>query len=120
MYSRSYNDEQEGFEFHNARIPTGYDGTALATDGGEEKREICDECCQKPRECDSKRGDGGKGGSSLLDGVLKLLGGGHFGFSLSNIDNEDLLLIGLALFLFFSKNHDRECALMIAALLFIR
>ncbi|MBQ9069978.1 MAG: hypothetical protein IJY23_01345 [Clostridia bacterium] len=35
------------------------------------------------------------------------------------IEIEDLLIIGIALFLLFSKNKDIECALMLLALVFI-
>ena len=38
---------------------------------------------------------------------------------ISKIEFEELIIIGLAAFLFFSKSGDKECALMILALIFI-
>ncbi len=35
------------------------------------------------------------------------------------IGKEELLLIGIALFLFFSKDGDKECAIMLALLIFV-
>ena len=40
-------------------------------------------------------------------------------FHLPRFEGEDFLLIGAALLLFFSKNGDKECALILLALLFI-
>ena len=41
-------------------------------------------------------------------------------FSLPNIGMEEILIVGLALFLFFSKEGDKECAVLLALLLLIR
>ena len=120
MYSRSYNDGETGSsEFRGTRIPTGYDGTALSSDGIKDAQSPCEPAC----DCDCRndcRESREKKEPSFFDNIIGIFGGKKLGFSLSGIDTEDLLLIGLALFLFISKNHDRECALMIAALLFIR
>ena len=40
--------------------------------------------------------------------------------SLPKIGMEEILIVGLALFLFFSKDGDKECAVLIALLLLIR
>ena len=39
--------------------------------------------------------------------------------SFTKIGTEELLILALAAFLFFSKDGDRECALMLLALLFV-
>lgn len=36
------------------------------------------------------------------------------------IETEELIIIGIAAFMFFSKNGDRECALILLALIFIQ
>lgn len=43
----------------------------------------------------------------------------RIGLHLPAFDREDILLIGVALFLFFSKDGDKECALLLIALLFL-
>ena len=40
--------------------------------------------------------------------------------SLPNIGMEEILIVGLALFLFFSRDGDKECAVLLALLLLIR
>ena len=116
MYSRSYNEESPIPQSHS-RLPHGYDGTALI-DPPYKKKPI-EECCA-PKEiddeclCEEKR----RKPQSLFDNILGIFGGGKFSFA--DIGIEDICLIGLAMFLFFSKNKDRECAFMVAALLLIR
>lgn len=39
--------------------------------------------------------------------------------SFKKIGTEELLILALAAFLFFSRDGDRECALMLLALLFV-
>ena len=41
-------------------------------------------------------------------------------FSLQNIGKEEILIIAAAAFLFFSKEGDRECAIMLLLLLFFK
>lgn len=43
----------------------------------------------------------------------------RIGLHMPSFDREDILLIGVALFLFFSKDGDKECALLLIALLFL-
>ena len=42
----------------------------------------------------------------------------RIGLHMPTFDREDILLIGVALFLFFSKDGDKECAILLIALLF--
>ena len=55
--------------------------------------------------------------SRWLSGIFA--DGFSFGNVLQRIELEDLIIIGLAAFLFFSKSGDKECALMLLALIFI-
>lgn len=118
MYSRSYNDDTPLPQSHS-HLPHGYDGTALI-EPPPCQNDTCDECGSPPQEsaeecfCNDKK----RKPPSLFDNILGIFGGGRLSFD--DIGIEDLCLIGLALFLFFSKNRDRECALMVAALLLIR
>ena len=63
--------------------------------------------------------------SGIMDALpLKGLFSGLSGFNLgklspTKIGTEEILLIGLALFLFFSKEGDKECSLLLILLLFI-
>ncbi len=61
---------------------------------------------------------------SLFDitSIFKTFGikGIHFGNIIPKIGTEELLLIALAAFLLFSKNGDKECALLVFLLIFIK
>ncbi len=59
----------------------------------------------------------GKRRSEFSERALAFLG--RLPFHLPRFEGEDFLLIGAALLLFFSKNGDKECALIFLALLFI-
>ena len=124
MYTRSYPDKEGGIY-----IPESYGGTALreserdlhnepqtpANQEGEEKNETIDTPVFSLKE------DG------LLRGVLKklpfvsvfgdLFENGKFG--LQSLGTEEILIIAAAAFLFFSKEGDKECAIMLILLLFI-
>jgi hypothetical protein len=118
MYTRQYNDE--GREL---RIPENYVGTAFSEpqlpeekdfEGETESEEYTSVSSEK-----ATRGDGflsglfGKGLSelipaSLFSGIPKSLG------------TEEILLIGVAAFLFFSSSHDVLTAVILLALIFIK
>lgn len=55
---------------------------------------------------------------SSLPFLKKLMPEGS-SFALPRLGQEELLIIAIAAFLFFSKDGDRECALMLLAILFI-
>ncbi len=128
MYTRSYTDE------NRIIIPESYGGVAFGkeeaihTDSetpGEDTEvfkpteEKCDRC-DIPADTDPKRADG-------IGAFLKKLPiGGIFTdifkggkFSLNNIGTEEILILATAAFLFFSKDGDRECAIMLLLLLFV-
>ena len=52
-----------------------------------------------------------------LSGLLSSFGFSGIGFS--KIGTEEILIIGLAIFLFLSKEGDKECALLLLFLLFV-
>ena len=93
-------------------VPSGYDGTAFENEIEEIKEKLTQE-----EITEEKSEDVG------LFGKLPFLKGAHIfeGIKLPTaFTGEDLVLLGLALLLFFTKDGDRECALMIALLLFIK
>lgn len=55
-----------------------------------------------------------------LKGLFSGVSGFHLDkLGLSKIGMEEILIVGLALFLFFSKDGDKECAILLALLLLI-
>lgn len=106
MYTRSYAPDDE-----KLTLPTGYDGTAFEKDTEQPEE----------REC-IKREEKSETGAGILSRIPLFRGSGSLEkFKLPfDINSEDLVLIAVALLLFFTKEGDRECALMIALLLFIK
>ena len=109
MYTRSYKSDDE-----RIALPSGYDGTAF-------EREIKEIATEK-ESCEAAIAEPSAGRTSLFSGLPFLKGfRGLASFKLPmKPGSEELILIGLALLLFFSKDGDRECALMIALLIFIK
>lgn len=102
MYTGSYNGDGE------MRIPEGYDGTMLNEDTPCLGREAAIKEEQRP--------------PSILSGILR---GGNALFNIPilkelNIGIEEILIGATALFLLTSHGGDKECALMLLLLLFIR
>lgn len=56
-------------------------------------------------------------GKNPFGGIKSLFGGGDF---LSSFGTEELIIVGIILFLLFSKGADKECALILGVLLFIK
>ena len=136
MYTKPYNIKNSGIS-----IPENYDGMAFM--GADEEKESCEEekpCDNEPckersknpwenenRDENSTRGDTyEKAGlfSSLLSsggaGIFSLFGGKSPDRLLpTKIGTEELLILGIAAFLFFSSEGDRSLALMLLLLLFI-
>ena len=103
MYTRNYFDGTEG------NMPRGYDGIALRA---EEKDSTIDTSAAIIEDKPKKRDEGG-----ILQG---LLGGLNLRLpTLDKIGYEELLILGIAAFLFFSADGDKECALILLALLLI-
>ena len=135
MYSRSYNGEEA-----RVAIPENYDGTAFSKIENEvhtrpiiptvsepkfsrgdafppledkEKKDVpCGECTEEERKKPSflQRIPFVKSKDGKIEGVRL------FDFKMGC---EELLIIGVALFLLFSKEGDVECAIMLLLLLFI-
>lgn len=117
MYTRSFYGE-DGVKMN---IPDNYNGTALQeerdneiqSDGSFRPEEKTEPAISTPR-----REEG-------FFGILKNLPFGHFfdggGLFSKNIKigSEELMLLGVAALLFFSKNGDKDCALWLLLLLFI-
>lgn len=140
MYSRSY--FTGGSEIS---LPENYDGTAFSEDSIQDeiripkiesaKNEIkfspkteekeCDTSFQPPEydECMTKE-KGTRGGIFGIDfkGILGSVFSGD-GFSSilpKDFGIEEIIIIGIALFLLFSPERDIECSLMLLALIFIK
>lgn len=122
MYSRTYSDDKSGII-----IPDSYGGTALFEAPREENEEPKG---KNPwEESDAKEAslsvEGGEtiGASSFLSklGIANFLPNifKNNNFGLQKIGKEEILILATAAFLFFSKEGDRECALMLLLLLFL-
>ena len=117
MYSRSYNDI--GGELN---LPESYGGVALQ--GGfvkehtdtEEKGEVLNEDVKKDDKAEPTFLGGVLGGLLHKSGISRL--GEKIPF-LDKIGSEEILIILAALFLFLSKDGDKECAAALILLLFI-
>lgn len=107
MYSRSYYPEDT-----HPSLPDGYDGVAFS--------ERIDDVIADPPQVEHNEAVPTSGGTSILSG---LFGKGSLfgieGLKMPKIGTEEILIIATAAFLLFSKNGDRECALILLFLLFI-
>jgi len=137
MYTKSYPKDNQGI-----LIPEKYGGTAFIDTAIEKKDtyEIDGEKLSEGKtgeaknpweeneEKNSTRGEP-SAPAGAFGGLFSRLGDGLFGipyfkspkaiFS-DGLGTEELLIIGLALFLFLSPERDIECALMILLLLFVK
>ncbi len=114
MYAQGYRDNS------TISIPEGYDGTAISQVGQQEP----DDISAVPTSADGSVKVGAresKGGflselpfGNILSGIF-----GKANFGLHKIGFEEILLAIGALYLFFAKDGDKECAIMLAILLFI-
>lgn len=133
MYTRNYVDDNIGMS-----IPQNYDGIAFGTESPDTKNTISATMGEKkispidlpqpsndesaPTSADADEAGGifgnlfGKIGlKSFLPGSL----GSILSLDKFKIGKEELLLIGIALFLLFSKEGDKECAIILLLLLFV-
>lgn len=123
MYSRSYIDESE-----RVPIPEKYDGFAFGNDA------LCEKNCTRPptndensqisaedENADQSVSASPKSVFSPILGLGKGLFGGLFGstIKLPKLGTEEILIIATALFLLFSKEGDKECAILLLLLLLI-
>ncbi len=120
MYTRKYTDDER-----ELNIPSGYDGIALRQESDAVPTDCAPQDTEDTRQCStepSERDDGGRN-DSVLAGIPflgKLKDNFIFGKGAKfDIGFEEILIAALALYLFFSKDGDKECAIMLAILLFI-
>ena len=130
MYTRPYNDTGHGIV-----IPESYGGTLLReNDSFAEKEElprpeVDDSAKKNPWEGEEKKDEEIHKSEETVDtfsflsklpfgNLLPKLGlNGNFG--LHKVGKEEILIIATAAFLFFSKEGDKECAIMLLLLLFL-
>ena len=138
MYSRSYFQGDADIS-----VPDNYDGTAFLSEVIQSdakapriepikseikfspKDEACESECAETRECDECPMDKGSGGGFLGIDLKRTFGSIFSGTRLASFlpkdfGFEEILIIGIALFLLFSPERDIECALLILALVFIK
>ena len=124
MYSRSFYNEKDG----NLNPPENYDGNAFKDRGGELSGggEPTGEKAVEASGTITEKEEKAKGGiSSLFSSSIfsGLFPSGKIPFlsslSLPKIGTEEILIIAAAAYLFFSKDGDKECAIMLILLLFV-
>ena len=131
MYTRNYCQDSE----ERIVVPENYDGNTFRTQPNTESAtyyHIANQT-QDPEFNISETPDtkeamskSAKSDNSFLSSLKHFIPEGLFtgrGFlrnGLSQIGTEEILIIGIALFLFFSKDCDKECALMLIFLLFVK
>ena len=111
MYSRSFYPEGE----EKQMLPENYDGTAFQnplTESGDEA-----ECSVSPKADGSVTETGALKGSSFP--ILSGLFGGLPNIKIPSIGTEEIIILTVAALLFFNKDGDKECAILLLALLFI-
>lgn len=111
MYSRSFYGESE----EKTLLPENYDGTAFQNSKEESKE--CTECEAAPKsESVSEAGLFKSGGAlSFLSGLF----GGLPNIKMPKIGTEEIIILTVAALLFFNKDGDKECAILLLVLLFI-
>ena len=133
MYTRNYIDETGGVS-----IPQNYDGIAFDTDISDAKNTVSATIGERkispmeqmpPPEPEAVQASTNEQlGNGLFGNLFGKIGlknmlPGSLGSVLSldkfKLGAEELLLIGLALFLLFSKEGDKECAIILLLLLFV-
>ena len=115
MYSRSFYPDSGD----RLAIPENYDGTALIESSLQNSEETTEASVNI---VDSAEVNAGAAQGLAKIPILSSLFGNsglNFGLNLSKIGVEEILIIATAAFLFFSKDGDRECAIMLALLLLI-
>ena len=117
MYSRNFYPELE----EKPRLPENYDGTAFSDNSHETKEEAeCSEIAENTHSDNIQAS--GDGLFSFLGRVPFLsgfFGNGHGAIKFPKIGGEEILILAAAALMFFSKEGDKECALILLFLLFI-
>jgi hypothetical protein len=118
MYTRSYYAD----DTTKLTLPENYDGTAFMEREAEELIEtpLTESASEPTTETSGKVNPGYQsyGKQSFLSGLFGD-GVGFGGFRLPELGVEEILILATAAFLFFSKDGDRECALILLLLIFI-
>ena len=131
MYTRNYIDDGGGMN-----IPQNYDGIAFDTDIPDTKNTIAASMGEKKISPPDMKAEAPESaptsanaeGSGIFGGFLQKLGlknilpssiGSLFQLDQFKLGKEEILLIGIALFLLFSKEGDKECAIILLLLLFV-
>lgn len=110
MYSRSFYPEGE----EKTMLPENYDGTAFQNSSAEEGE--TQEASARISPADSQGSGLFKSGSlPILSGLF----GGLPGIKMPRIGTEEIIILTVAALLFFNKDGDKECAILLLVLLFI-
>lgn len=114
MYSRNYFEN----ELSSQALPENYVGTAFgSTESGENREDIPPTPYTEP---ESAVPTAAKPKQTSRGGILGTLSLPFLdNLKLPEIGSEEILIIAVALFLFFSQNGDKECALMLLLLLLV-
>ncbi len=125
MYTRAYNDERHGIV-----IPESYGGTALfdnpieeaAAEQDKKEAEVSKNPWEEVHNEPQKKAENEATASAFSrlpfgDFFINIFKNSNVG--LQKIGIEEILIIATAAFLFFSKEGDRECAIMLILLLFL-
>ena len=107
MYTRSYSDDRG-----TPQIPSGYDGIAL-------RQESLDLSPDNGLECNECTAPASEDAEPVSVPLLNRLSG-LFGIHMQekfHIGFEEILIGAVAIYLFLSRDGDKECAIMLALLL---
>lgn len=118
MYSRSFYPEAD----EKAPVPENYDGTAFLSPPPTLVENESNDVAKETSESTEVSGTLGGGILSSLGRMpilSGLFGGEHSFLKMPKIGGEEILILATAALLFFSKEGDKECALMLLFLLFI-
>ncbi len=124
MYSRSFFTDEKG----TPSPPENYSGTAISEErddipypeDSEETATRCDECTEPHfKSGPNERGGIFSGIFSDSSPISRLFKGGGVKSFISGIGVEEILIIATAMFLLFSAEGDKECAIMLLLLLVV-
>ena len=126
MYTRSFT----GVEEASTPIPPGYDGVAFDGSKNSEKRDtgiaLEEIPVIKEEAYDAPCSKGQRNGGGLFSGILPMLsslfqrgGNAKIASWIPKIGAEEILIIATALFLFLSRDGDRECGVILLLLLIV-
>lgn len=115
MYTRNYYPEAQD----SLTLPQSYNGTAFTETEHNEQMQPTEEMASATPQSDQARVEGGGISLPFISALFGRGGGALSSIKLPDIGTEEILIIAMAAFLFFSKGGDRECALMLLFLLLI-